>query len=419
MTDYSQHGESSYLETLFPENYIGNAIEVGAYNGINGSNTFLFEKKGWKCLCIEPIPEEYEKCKKIRSMTLQYAVSSENKEDVEFTIFTLKGNNKSAISSLIPDKRLIVSHIHLLENTQNIKVKCKTLTSILDEQNFPREIDIVSIDTENTELDVLKGFDLEKYKVKVFVIENNYDEPFCEKYLSKYGYKKIHRLAVNDFYLLSEYYDKFHGEIQDGKYVDETLREYFPDKTYKGVFFDIGAFEPIRISNSYHFEKNGWDVFCFEANPSLIPFLKKERKNVFNYAISNTNKESVDFHEVFTNNFTASYSAIDLSDDYKKKFGWSGNEIITKYFVKQKTINKIIEDEISHIKNIDIISIDIEGGELNCLYGIDLNKYKPKVIVVENAIDSLCQLIKNYLESFNYILDKKISYNEYYVLKDI
>ena len=50
-------------------------------------------------------------------------------------------------------------------------------------------------------------------------------------------------------------YNLFHGEIQCGKYVDQTLREYFPDITYKGIFLDIGAYEPINISNSYHFEK--------------------------------------------------------------------------------------------------------------------------------------------------------------------
>jgi FkbM family methyltransferase len=201
MTDYSQHGESSYLQKLFHPNYIGVAVEVGAYNGINGSNTYLFEKKGWKCMCIEPVPEEFEKCKKVRQLSLQYAVSNENKEDVTFTVFTLTGDNKSAISGLVPDQRLISSHNHLIQNIQKIKVKCKTLTSILDENNFPTNLDIVSIDTENTELDVLKGLDLNKYKVKVFVIENNYNENFCENYLSKYGYKKIHRLAVNDFYV--------------------------------------------------------------------------------------------------------------------------------------------------------------------------------------------------------------------------
>ena len=80
-------------------------------------------------------------------------------------------------------------------------------------------------------------------------------------------------------------YNNFHGEYQQSKYVDQTLREYFPDFNYKGVFLDIGAYEPINISNSYHFEKNNWDVYCFEANTLLIDELKSLRKNVYNYAI--------------------------------------------------------------------------------------------------------------------------------------
>ena len=74
---------------------------------------------------------------------------------------------------------------------------------------------------------------------------------------------------------------KFFGEVQEGKHVDEVLRSYFPDYSYKGVFFDVGAFEPIRISNSHHFHLNGWKVYSFEANPAKIPLLKQHRDHVF------------------------------------------------------------------------------------------------------------------------------------------
>ena len=37
------------------------------------------------------------------------------------------------------------------------------------------------------------------------------------------------------------FYHEFHGEIQQGKYVDQTLREYFPDYNYIGTFIDVGA----------------------------------------------------------------------------------------------------------------------------------------------------------------------------------
>jgi hypothetical protein len=115
-------------------------------------------------------------------------------------------------------------------------------------------------------------------------------------------------------------YTLFHGEIYNNKAVDSVLRDYFPDYNYKGVFFDIGAFEPIRISNSYHFERNSWECYCFEANTQGIPLLKEHRKNVFNYAISNEDKLEVTFNIVLTNGWTAGFSAININEEYKKIF---------------------------------------------------------------------------------------------------
>ena len=75
------------------------------------------------------------------------------------------------------------------------------MNTLFEELKFPTEIDFISIDTENTELDVLKGLDLNKYNVKLLLIENNFDEPFCADYLKQYGYTRIKRIAVNDFFV--------------------------------------------------------------------------------------------------------------------------------------------------------------------------------------------------------------------------
>jgi hypothetical protein len=80
-------------------------------------------------------------------------------------------------------------------------VKVRSLNSLLEELNYPTKIDFISIDTENTELDVLKGLDLNKYEVRLLVIENNFNESHCEDYLKQFGYKRVIRLAVNDFFL--------------------------------------------------------------------------------------------------------------------------------------------------------------------------------------------------------------------------
>ena len=200
MSFHGQFKEESFINTIFPDKTNGICVDVGAYDGISLSNTLYYENKGWRALCIEPIPQAFQKCKKIRNECYQCCIGEFDSDDIDFTIFHLN-DNLCAISSLIPDERLIKSHKHLITNISKTKVKVRSLTSLLDELSFPLNIDFISIDTENTELDVLRGFNINKYNVKLFVIENNFNELYCEKYLEPYGYKKINRIGVNDFYL--------------------------------------------------------------------------------------------------------------------------------------------------------------------------------------------------------------------------
>ena len=191
---YSMSDEDNIVLNYFPKDYIGTCIEIGAADGIAGSNTYMFEQKGWECLCVEANPKLANKCSQIRKNTLNYAVGKENLPSVNFTIFDVGYNNETAISSLNIDQRLVESHKHLIQNTYKISVELKTLDTILGEVNLFNYIDYVSIDTEGTELDVLKGFDLVKWKPKVLLIENNYKDMEIEEYLKQFGYKKTLRV---------------------------------------------------------------------------------------------------------------------------------------------------------------------------------------------------------------------------------
>ncbi len=152
-------------------------------------------------------------------------------------------------------------------------------------------------------------------------------------------------------------------------------------------------------------------VYCFEANTLLIEGLKESRKNVYNYAICDKNTDSIQFNVVKGpwggGSLMAGISAIDLDPKYMDVFGSQIREIF-QIQVQGKTLNSILENEIKLTREIDIISLDVEGGELNCLKGLDLNKYKPKIMVIENIFNS--PDINEYLSNYNYILDKHIDY---------
>lgn len=109
----------------------------------------------------------------------------------------------------------------------------------------------------------------------------------------------------------------------------------------------------------------------------------------------------------------AGISAVELSPQYMNTF-YKGNQII-KIGVEQKTLDNLLDNTIGLTStDIDIMSIDVEGGELKVLKGLNLNKYKVKVFVIENVFND--PAIGAWLSQFNYRLDKRIEYNEYYVL---
>jgi len=231
---YSQFGEDKLLSNYFNDDYIGVCVEVGAYDGITGSNTYHFENRGWETLCIEPIPEAFNKCASIRKKCINCCVSNYESENIDYFVVRVNGNNTSAISSLNIDERLIESHKHFINNIEKINVNVKTLNNIFAEINYPKIIDFISIDTENTELDVLKGLNFDEYYIKFLVIENNFDEPQVEEYLKTKNFKKLFRNSVNDFYVNNDY---INTKIVEG-FVIKKANYYIEDSDNNGIVTD-------------------------------------------------------------------------------------------------------------------------------------------------------------------------------------
>jgi FkbM family methyltransferase len=201
---YGQFRTDEHISKYFDSNYIGTCVDIGASEPIEGNNTYFFESIGWDVYCIEANPNQYRKLKDKRKNVFSFACGCENLEQVEFTICSIfDGQNQGAVSSLRVDERLLSEHMQYNPVLEKVKVRLRTLDSFLEEQSISK-IDFISIDTEGTEVDVLKGFNIEKYHPKLLVIENNYNYDELELYLKKYGYIKDKRIEVNDFYILNK-----------------------------------------------------------------------------------------------------------------------------------------------------------------------------------------------------------------------
>ena len=125
-------------------------------------------------------------------------------------------------------------------------------------------------------------------------------------------------------------------------------------------------------------------IFLIEANPKNIIKLKKSYKNfknakIFNLGVSiKKNKKSSFF---FTEDDAPHYKICSLNRDHVLKH--YPNSIIKKFEIDTITINNLFKNYIKE-KNIDFLSIDIEGIDYEVLTAINLNKYNIQNISIEH-----------------------------------
>ena len=233
MTYYSQFGEDKIIESYFEKGYIGGCIDVGAADGVHINNTKYFEELGWYCLCIEPIPEFYEKLKNSRLNAINYAVSPIN-DKLDFNIIYVNGQTGEAGSALNVDEKLIqhLKNMGYSITSETISVESRTLDYCIENYYKHNKIDFISIDTEGTELEVLKSFSIEKWNPKLIVVENNWEDPEIENYLRQFGYKKDKRLQINEFYIKDKIAFKINmgiGSIMISKFLLDQVKNYFSE----------------------------------------------------------------------------------------------------------------------------------------------------------------------------------------------
>lgn len=171
-------------------------IEVGAFDGINYSNTFLLEKKhNWKGLLVEPLKAEFEICKKYRTKSIVVNNILSNPKDMNKLIKL----HHSGLESLIADRNnSLMPKRHLDEKIKKkyIHIKSVTLDHLLDIYRI-NYVDILIVDVEGFEINLLNGFS-QDYKVNYILIETYNNQRLIE-YCKKRSWKFIEKFSDNDY----------------------------------------------------------------------------------------------------------------------------------------------------------------------------------------------------------------------------
>ena len=143
-----------------------------------------------------------------------------------------------------------------------------------------------------------------------------------------------------------------------------------------GFYVDVGCNHPLRGSNSYRFYRKGWKGIVIDANGKFDrEFRRFRRRDRFVHACVSDIPGDVDFH-IFKGDALSSISGEKLFDSDLKY----ALERLEK--VRTRTLTDILA-ECGAPREFAFLTIDVEGHDEAVLRSIDLEHYRPEVILVE------------------------------------
>jgi FkbM family methyltransferase len=212
-------------------------LDIGANDGKTLSNSYLLEKEyNWNGICAEPLPNAFKKLKTCRN------VICDNRAVFSTTGLILKFSESELLSGITE----YIDRYPQAKNGKQIDVNTITLQDLLLEHKAPNIIHYLSLDTEGTELEILKSVNLETYKFIYINLEHNFIEPRrteIKNLLTSNGYIYKGQNKWDDDYIhesvLTGTFKNTHNEINISKIDSKKFSISSTDYNDQGVLIFI------------------------------------------------------------------------------------------------------------------------------------------------------------------------------------
>lgn len=164
---FSQEAEDLVVDQLmgFPQS--GFYVDVGALHPVRYSNTYLFYRRGWHGVNIEPTPDAIALFQKRRSRdtNLNLGISSEAGE------LTLYCMNDPALNTFDAERKNFLERETPYRCVSTVVVPTRPLAQVLAEHIGDQPIDFLTIDVELHEKQVLESNDWNRFRPRFVLVE--------------------------------------------------------------------------------------------------------------------------------------------------------------------------------------------------------------------------------------------------------
>jgi FkbM family methyltransferase len=182
----------------------------------------------------------------------------------------------------------------------------------------------------------------------------------------------------------------------------------------RGFYVDVGACDPILHSVTQAFYERGWRGINIEPASSYYERLCAARPFDTNLAVAVADTEGeLIFYEIPETGL----STLDIETAQKyRAAGWA----VTERKLPVLTLDQILEKHV--IGPVHFLKIDVEGSEKKVLYGLNLSRWRPWILVIEATLPNSSDLHFADWEPFVLAADYEMVYsdglNRFYVARE-
>jgi FkbM family methyltransferase len=204
--------------------------------------------------------------------------------------------------------------------------------------------------------------------------------------------------------------------------VDRIVRNAFFPKTRDGTFVEVGAARPEYLSISASYRALCWKVIAIEPNPEFCAAHRALGHDVLEYAASDSETDDANFYVVDSNGVNymggnvsfESFSSLGIKGPFADLHETVKNDTNIKTIpVKVRKLDTILATHEPDLRTIDILSVDVEGWELNVMRGLTLKRYQPKVVILESVFNDPAYI--DFMRARGYGLWRRLEPNDVYV----
>jgi FkbM family methyltransferase len=205
---FAQAGEDLIVEKLIgPVRWF---VDIGAHDGISGSNTLYFALRGAHGICFEPIRDTYTKLHWLHALNPRIQTVRCGISDRSRGAKMIAADFVSYLPETEDPAHTAFSTIHesAIENVTLLRFE-----DAIQGLGIPDRCDLLTVDVEGHELCVLRSIDFSRHTFRVIVVETHLmddegrykwrhpDLDKIERLMSQYSYFVVHRTWVNTIYL--------------------------------------------------------------------------------------------------------------------------------------------------------------------------------------------------------------------------